>query len=299
MFRGRLGLVSWRHGQTGSTGRASPGRHLCSSAAARLVNLARYPIDRLEAEDGACFAASCAKELDSAGVLVLHEFITPKAVEAFLAEERALHTGGATSRVEYDHSTEFNTDLETGQQLPTLEPHRVLKAQQRVLGYHQFNDASIRALFHWPPVLQFVKAVLGHELYLSADPMNKLHSQRYIPGDQLGWHHDKSEFFFNIMMQPSTLGGQFEYVKNSLGKDELVDQILLGGRRGVKTIDIQAGTVVIFKGRENLHRVTPIREGSRDRISVIFNFASFEGGGVLDEDTRRLFFGGNAHVTAT
>ena len=73
-----------------------------------------------------------------------------------------------------------------------------------------------------------------------------------------------------------------------------MDQILLGGRRGVKTIDIQAGTVVIFKGRKNLHHVTLIQEGSRDRISVIFNLiTAFEDGGVLDEDTRRLFFGGN------
>ena len=179
-----------------------------------------------------------------------------------------------------------------GQPLSSLEPHRILLAQQRVLGFHQFEGSSaIRRLFHWPPILAFVREVMALPLHLSADPYNRLHSQRYVPGDELGWHHDKSEFFFNIMLQPADRGGCFQYVRDSLGNDQLVDSVLRGGAEEVADVEIRAGSVVIFKGRENLHRVTPIQEGGVDRISVIFNFAAEEGGGMLDEETRALFFG--------
>ena len=267
-------------------------RRFAHSLAADLVRLDLYPIDRLDEESTASFASQCAASLSSEGVLVLQDFLTPAAVKSFLVEEQALHQEGATSHVAYDHTTEFNTDLEDEAVLSSLEPHRILRAQQRVLGYHQFASGSlIRELFHWPPVLRFVRAVMEQDLHLSADTMNCLHSQRYIHGDELGWHHDKSEFFFNIMMQPATGGGQFEYVKGSKDKEALVESVLCGGRDGVRQVDIRAGTVVIFKGRENLHCVTPVTEDSQDRISVIFNFATCEGGGVLDDETRRLFFG--------
>jgi len=271
-------------------------RRFCSVSAKRaaaaqtMVHLHRYPIDRIHDAEGARFVELCRTKLQTEGILVLHEFLNPDAVEAFLAEESQLHGSGGTSHVQYDHSVEFNSDLAPGKELADLDPHRILRAEQRVLGYHQFAKSScIRALFHWQPILDFVSAVMGHELFLSADMMNRLHSQRYLPGDTLGWHHDKSEFFFNIMMQPAAQGGVFEYVHGSAGKDDLVDRTLRGDRDQVHSVNIQSGTVVIFRGKENMHQVTPIEKG--DRISVIFNFASEEGGGILDEETRQLFFG--------
>jgi len=215
------------------------------------------------------------------------KFLTPLALEAFLAEERAKHDAQETSHVKYEHTTEFNSDLQDGATARHLEV-----TEQWVVGYDQLElDSALKSLYHWEPMLQFVRGVLGQCVHLSSDPMNKLHLNRYLPGDSIGWHHDKSEFFFNLILQQPTSGGQFEYVHASAGKHELVQRVVEEGERDqVQAPLLDGGTVVIFRGKENLHRVTAC-EGERSRITTIFNYASEEGGGMLDDRTRQLFFG--------
>ena len=59
----------------------------------------------------------------------------------------------------------------------------------------------------------FIAAALGKDrLYRSADPLDALQITAFEPGDELGWHFDRSEFSMTVMYQPADSGGEFVYV---------------------------------------------------------------------------------------
>jgi hypothetical protein len=64
---------------------------------------------------------------------------------------------------------------------------------------------------------------------------------------------------------------------------------VLGGTRApVKRLDLQAGDLQIFYGRNSLHRVTRI-EGARERHTVILGYAEEPGQIAGAARTKRLF----------
>ena len=53
---------------------------------------------------------------------------------------------------------------------------------------------------------------------------------------------------------------------------QAVSQVLDGAREGVRTVEIAAGTLMLFRGHYSLHRVTPV-EGKRRRLQLILSYA--------------------------
>ena len=56
-----------------------------------------------------------------------------------------------------------------------------------------------------------------------------------------------------------------------------------------QTLSMRPGTLVLFRGRDSIHRVTPT-EGDRQRILVVLAFNAEEGI-ALSEKARMTFFG--------
>ena len=96
------------------------------------------------------------------------------------------------------------------------------------------------------------------------------------------------------MIQNPEGGGRFEYVKdvrNAEGGEmnyELATDVLNGDVL-TKTLAIDAGALVLFRGRNSMHRVTPVR-GDRTRILVVLAYNS-EPGVSLSESARLTFYG--------
>ena len=155
--------------------RTSTARYLSGSPDPRsFVNLERYPVHQLETKKGQEFVQQCQGTLDASGLLKLPGFLTPLALKSFLGEEAAGHSSQQTTHVKYAHTTEFNDDLQPGETAQHLE-----ETEQWVMGYDQLEqNSALKALYHWDPVLHFVRAVLGRQVYLSQDPMNRLHLNR-------------------------------------------------------------------------------------------------------------------------
>src|SRR5699024_1513005 len=73
--------------------------------------------------------------------------------------------------------------------------------------------APLRRPYEHDDLTRFIAAVLEKPvLYRSADPRDALQMTVFEPGEELGWHFDRSEFSVTVMYQPARRGGVFEYV---------------------------------------------------------------------------------------
>ena len=66
-------------------------------------------------------------------------------------------------------------------------------------------------------------------------------------------------------------------------------QAVVEGKRQPEALSVEPGTLVLFRGRNAMHRVTPT-QGVRDRILVVLAYNS-KPGIALSEAARMTFFG--------
>ena len=96
------------------------------------------------------------------------------------------------------------------------------------------------------------------------------------------------------MIQSSPLGGEFEYItegrdsNNNYINKELISKIINGNYMPNK-LDVNNGTLILFYGRNYLHRVTPVKS-KIPRILITLNYNE-EDNIELSENARLTFFG--------
>ncbi len=113
-------------------------------------------------------------------------------------------------------------------------------------------------------------------------------------GRELGWHFDNSSFAVTALFQAPEAGGVFEYIADVRDADAgemAFDQVaaVLDGHAAVRTLEFSPGDLVVFRGRNALHRVTPT-EGAVTRILAVFAFNDQPGIG-LSESALTTFYG--------
>lgn len=156
------------------------------------------------------------------------------------------------------------------------------------------RGSRLRALYDWPSLRAFLAAVLEKPaLHPCADPLASLNATIGRPGEQLGWHFDNADFATTLMPQDAESGGQFEYCPGVRAPEDqgyaAVERILDGTYDDVRRLPMRPGTLVLFRGRYALHRVTPI-EGRRPRLMAVLSYET-EPGVMLSEPTRMTFYG--------
>ena len=118
-------------------------------------------------------------------------------------------------------------------------------------------------------------------LYLNECPYQAVNILAQDEGDTNSWHFDAyNEFTVTLQMQRGYRGGLFEIVPNIRSKTnenyDAVGRVLDGDGSGVVRLDIEPGSLVIFRGRDSLHRVTPV-EGTRRRLAAVMCFERSSG----------------------
>jgi len=113
-------------------------------------------------------------------------------------------------------------------------------------------------------------------------------------GEELGWHFDNSSFAITLLLQAPKEGGAFQYVSDlrNVNSDETNFggvEAVLNDKAPVKTLHMEEGTLVLFRGLNSLHRVTPTI-GNRTRILVVLAYNNTAGIS-LSESARMTFFG--------
>ena len=126
------------------------------------------------------------------------------------------------------------------------------------------------------------------------DKLSSINLNYYQKGQQLGWHFDNASFAITLMIQSSPIGGKFEYItegrdsnKNFIDR-EIISRIISGKDKPNK-LNANDGTLILFYGRNYLHRVTPV-ESEIPRILITLNYNE-ENNVELAENARMTFFG--------
>lgn len=253
---------------------------------AEIVDFDRYPLER------PAFQASCKAAFDADGLLVLEGFVRPEAIAAIRAEGEA-----ARDQVYGKRETHNIYLAPPDPDLPPDHPrNREVVSSKGCLTDDQIAPGSaLRRLYDDPGFRAFLCAVLGEEkLHEYADPLSSINLHFHERGQELGWHFDNSSFSITMMVQAPEAGGLFEYVPAMRDADrgemgyEAVAAVLDGRRQG-EQLNAGAGTLVFFRGRNALHRVTP-NAGTRTRMLAVLAYNA-EPGVALSESARLTFYG--------
>ena len=250
------------------------------------VDLQLYPIDQNT------FRSQCKQKLDEQGVLVLPGFLTPEAV-AHIARE------GETSQ----HKAYF-TNSDHNIYLKPIDPafssdhprNRLVSSSKGCITTDQIpSNSLLRKLYGDDAFKAFLCNVLDEQsLFEYADPLSSINLHYAARDQELGWHFDNSSFAITLLIQKPEAGAKFEYVKDVRDADrgemnyEQAGKIL-DGQVPVETLSMDAGALVLFRGQNSLHRVTPT-QGDITRMLVVLAYNS-RPDIALSESARMTFYG--------
>ncbi len=240
---------------------------------AELVNLDQFPIDQPDSESGIDFFRKCRQEYIDTGLCMLQGFIRPGALDLLAAEANGFSDQAFFCKSSHNaYLTEDN---------PELAADDVAKRQEQTyvgsVPYDRISPVTrLRQLYLWDPLKDFIGYVLGkNQLHRFADPLGACSVNVFVDGGEHGWHFDESEYTVTLMLQPPDSGGAFEYVPQIRGLDnepDIVNSVLSGEYERVQRLPFVAGTLLIFGGRQTLHRVTQVR-GTRPRLVPVLCYA--------------------------
>lgn len=243
----------------------------------QIVNIEDYPIDALESSRGQVLLKTCQSRFLDGVLCELPGFLRPYAIEAVVksVEARRDHAHiGSRYRRAYRPYTALDHDL----------PEWHAKLHRRhcaYLAYDEFDPGSVLpVLYTNPDFVRFAAAVLGLPvLFPAADPLVGVCVTLHDSGSEVGWHYDTQAFTVTAMFRPSHQGGVFEYVPLAGPGDinhEQVPKVFEGDCRLVRSVAIASGSIVLFRGDNTLHRVTPTK-GSPYRILSTFLYENTPG----------------------
>ncbi|MDA1072439.1 MAG: hypothetical protein O2825_13720 [Proteobacteria bacterium] len=241
---------------------------------ATLVDLNRYPIDRLDDAAGQALLARARADLDGRALALLPGFLRPEAIAAMVAEAEPLEAGAHRRERE---RTAYGWMDNRG--FPDGHPRRAL---------HTLRGGSITRdmippegptamLYAWPPLVDFVRRALGHEtLYPCADPWLALEFHIEAEGDRFGWHYDTNDGVVSLLLRAPDEGGQFEYVPFIRDEDDEnydeVARVFAGSSTLVQRPAMAPGTFILFRGRRSIHRVSPVVRTRRPRLIALLSY---------------------------
>ena len=111
---------------------------------------------------------------------------------------------------------------------------------------------------------------------------------------ELGWHFDNSSFAVTMLLQAPDGGAHFEHVpavRDADAGDMAFERVgrILDGDEPTETLAFAPGDLVLFRGRDAIHRVTPT-EGATTRLLVVFAFND-RPGVALSDSALHTFYG--------
>ncbi len=261
-----------------------------------IIDLKRYPIDTPDSDACRSLIQDSQQQMAENGALELQGFLTAKIVDQLVKHSASVKLDGHRMSGQY---TAYSDNLNDGDDpnLPVDHPKRI-----RLPASHLFipgdligDDNPLRQLYEYPAFIDFVRfAVSVSELHPIEDRLGRINMLTYEPGDCNGWHFDTNEFIVSLVLQIAEAGGDYHYIPRLRSAD---DENLAAvswrmknpdSPEGVHQVDLQAGSLFLFKGRHTLHRVTEIA-GERDRVVAILSYHQTPGHQLSDSSKQAMY----------
>ena len=251
-----------------------------------IVNLNKHPIDDIN------YIKKCNSLIKDNSLLVLDSFLTEQSLDIILKEARSLED--KAFYCEQKHTVLLNKQ---SSEIDQDDPLNKLMTSDKGCVPHDLLDinSDLNLLYHSSIFKNFIKSVLSLEdIFPYVDNLSSINLNYYQKGQQLGWHFDNASFAITLMVQASPTGGEFEYItegrnsnKNYIDK-KLISNIISGDKK-VNKLAVSDGTLILFYGRNYLHRVTSV-ESNTPRILITLNYNE-ESNVELSNNARLTFFG--------
>ena len=257
-----------------------------------LVDIATYPLDQPNSVAYKSAVAEARSQLQDDGCAVIKNLLRPTAVKIISQEiiERKSNTHFSTSKMNpYFHSTK-NPEYPDHHPVNTF----IERSSGFIPGDSWDESLAIDILFRSEMLTNFIRDALETQaVHCYADPLAGLTANILDPGQQFAWHFDTNEFAVTAMIDEADDGGLFQYVPLIRTPDnesfERIQKVLDDDCSEVKTLELHAGDLQIFRGRHSLHRVTRVPKTSRPRHAAIFAYTADPGVIGRVERTKQLF----------
>ena len=204
--------------------------------------------------------AAARASLSTHGYAELSGFVTEDFVEWLIRDAEALAPSAY-------RSVGKGTAYLAAPQLDVPADHplrRLMPFGVRVVGYDALPYTSpLRQLYESAPLTHFIEAIVNRGvLYPYGDPFGALNLAVMGEGDELQWHYDQTDFVVSLAIQTSEAGGNFDVVPQMRSADDehfdRVQALFDGDESAVVTLPMTPGTLLVFEGRNSIHRVSPI-----------------------------------------
>ncbi|HDL7357105.1 TPA: 2OG-Fe(II) oxygenase [Yersinia enterocolitica] len=238
------------------------------------------------------FIAQSKSTLETYGALVLSNFLLPQALNSIKQE------GIEHKHLAYYAANQHNVYLtKTDPEFAVDHPrNRLITSSKGCITDEEIPvDSALRTLYGAIDFKGFLCAVLGEEqLYPYADSLSSINLHYASQGQELGWHFDNSSFAITLLIQKPQAGGVFEYIEEMRDADKgemnySGVEALLNHQVVPKTLHIEPGDLVLFRGRNAIHRVTPT-QGDITRMLVVLAYNA-QPDISLSESARMTFYG--------
>ena len=236
------------------------------------------------------YANNCRARLEEAGALVLQGFFASDAIA------RVVRDSAGLERLAFYAASTHNVYL-TPPNPELLVDHpfnRQVESSKGLIADDQIpSDSPLRDVYDDVSFRDFLGELLGiDQVHPYADDLSSINVHYASAGRELGWHFDNSSFAVTMLLQAPEAGGVFEYVPNVRTNDTYeharIGEVLEFNETPLR-LDIETGDLVVFRGHDALHRVTPT-QGRTTRLLAVFAFND-QPGVSLSESALTTFFG--------
>lgn len=255
-----------------------------------LIDSGRFPIER-DGPEREALVARCQQDIDATGMFNLHAFFRAEAIAKTLEMAEPLWADKS-----FHHARTHNIYFK--RQVPGLDSdHPALKLNEtsnHTLCGDLLQDTPVARLYYDPALPRFLADVMRTgPLYPMDDQLAAFNVMAYHQGEALNWHFDRSQFTVTLLLQKPDAGGAFEYRTGLRSSDDPnydgVARLLAGEDPDVQLLEVEPGTLNVFKGVNTAHRVTPPK-GPKRRIITVMTYYDHPGARFTDEE-RMGFYG--------
>ncbi len=250
-------------------------------------SVATHPLiaSRYRLDDEALIAWA-RNQMHTEGVCVLADFVTPAGVRQMVEECAHLaplaHRSAPHRNPYLTVSSNVSSNVSANVSSTSAA---VLYDSLEVLAYDQLpTSGSLRTLYESNEMLHFIRRCLGlAELFHYGDPLGALNVSIMRDGDMLDWHFDMTDFVVSIALQSAEHGGDFENAPMvRVAGEQVISALLAGDHTRVRVEPMKAGTLMLFNGRQSMHRVSPI-VGATPRYMALLAYDTKAGTNSTDE----------------
>ena len=251
-----------------------------------IVDLEKHPINNND------YIKKCNALIKKHSLLVLENFLLIDSLEKILKETKSLED--KAFYCDQKHTILLNKQ---SPDMDMFDPINQLMTSDKGCVPHDLisEKSDLNLLYNSNTFKDFLKYVLELDhIFPYADNLSSINLNYYQKGQQLGWHFDNASFAITLMIQSAPIGGEFEYItegrdsnKDLIDRD-IISRIISGSKKPNK-LNADDGTLILFYGRNYLHRVTPV-ESEIPRILITLNYNQ-ENNVELSENARMTFFG--------